>query len=170
MDSVAGLGRIDTTTRQVFAKNRLVVIGAKEVTDTALKLEDVTAARFQRIALASPGVPARTYAEEAIRAAKLWEPLEKRFVYGQNVRQVADYVARGEAQLGFVYESDAKQYADKVKMLTVVDGSLHKPITYPVAVVKDARNADGARKFITLLTGPQGRTILAKHGFTPMTP
>jgi molybdate transport system substrate-binding protein len=47
----------------------------------------------------------------------------------------------------------------------VVAVSLHDPILYPIAVVKDSRQQEAARKFIELVLSSEGQAILVKHGF-----
>jgi molybdate transport system substrate-binding protein len=41
---------------------------------------------------------------------------------------------------------------------------------YPIAVVRDAPNAAGARAFIDYVLSPAGQAILTKHGFLAVTP
>jgi molybdate transport system substrate-binding protein len=43
------------------------------------------------------------YAEECLRSLGLWHPLQPKFIFAENVRQVLEYVARGEVDAGFVY-------------------------------------------------------------------
>jgi molybdate transport system substrate-binding protein len=167
MDSLAAGGLIVPGTRVDIAGNQLVV-AAPSGSDTLHTLRDLTEARFARIAVASPGVPARIYAEEALRAAGLWNALEPKFVYGANVRQVLDYVLRGEASVGFVYRSDAAQFSDRTQIVHIVDSALHRPIRYPVAITKNARNPEGGRAFIQFLRSSQGTAILNRHGFVPV--
>jgi molybdate transport system substrate-binding protein len=52
--------------------------------------------------------------------------------------------------------------------MTAPDAS-HKPIIYPVAVVKGTKNEKAAKGFISLVTSDEGRKILSKYGFKPIT-
>ena len=113
-------------------------------------------------------MPARIYTEEALHAAGLWEEVGPRLVFGENVRQVLDYVARGEAEIGFVYSSDATAFGTRVRVLHRVDSTLHRPIRYPAAIMTDGGNTRGARSFLKMLTGSIGRDILRRHGFSPI--
>lgn len=166
MDSLEKNRLIEPAMRKIFARNRLVVVGAAGA-DTIGSLEKLKEKRFGRIAIASPGVPARTYAEEALRAVGLWDGLNGRFVFGGNVRQVLEYVTSGEADAGLVYMSDAASAGSAAKVIYAVPDSLHRPITYPVAIITRSRDHVDAEKFLTVLTGPTGRTILVRRGFLP---
>ena len=84
-------------------------------------------------------------------------------MYADNVRQVLDYVARGEVEAGFVYRTDAALMPDKVKIVQTVEG--HAPVRYPVAVVSESRQKALARDFVAFLSGAEGQAILARFGF-----
>jgi molybdate transport system substrate-binding protein len=73
-------------------------------------------------------------------------------------------VSRGEAPLGIVYETDAK-VDPKVRIAAVFPEDSHKPIVYPVAVVKTSKNANAA-KFVAFLSGPAAKEIFVKYGFS----
>jgi molybdate transport system substrate-binding protein len=165
MDSLDNGGKIVHDSRHTFAHNGLVVVTTADNTDTLTELSEASLTRYDRIAIASPGVPARIYAEEALRNAELWNVLERRFVFGGNVRQVLDYVARGEAPIGFVYSSDATAFGKKIRVLLQVPESLHRPISYPAALVVDGPNPTGAEAFMKILLGPTGQNILGRYGF-----
>lgn len=149
--------------RKIFARNRLCVVLSRTADSALGTLSDLTRPSYARIALASPGVPARIYAEEALRSVKLWEALQPRFVYGANVRQVLDYVATGEVDCGFVYTSDAASASMKVALL--IDSTLHRPIRYPAAVVGNAKHAAIARTFVEYLQSSKAQELLRTYGF-----
>jgi molybdate transport system substrate-binding protein len=73
------------------------------------------------------------------------------------------YVARGEAPLGIVYETDAKAEPN-VKIVGIFPESSHAPILYPAALTKDAKPE--ARGFLTYLSSPKAEAVFAKDGFT----
>lgn len=150
--------------RHNFAGNALVLITPLQGGLPLTRLADLQRPEVKLIALGKPeGVPAGRYAKRALEAAQLWPVLEPRTVYAQNVRQALDYVARGEVEAGFVYSTDAAVQRDKVKLLFSVP--TETPISYPIAAVRSAPNADGARKFIAFLLSPEGQAVLARFGF-----
>ena len=108
-------------------------------------------------------VPAGRYAKAALDAAQLWLHLESRLVYTQNVRQALDYVAREEADAGFVYATDVAVMADKLRVAFEVTTA--SPVRYPIAVIRDSRQAALAAAFVTQVTGADGQATLARFGF-----
>jgi molybdate transport system substrate-binding protein len=163
MDKARQKGLVAAPSIKDFAENELVLITPK---GSAVKgLKDLNGESVKRIAVGKPEtVPAGHYAKEALEKNGMWSGLEPKFIYAEHVRQVLDYVARGEVDAGFVYATDAAIAADKVKVVCDVGG--HKPIVYPIAVVSSAKNPALAGKFIEYVLGGKGQAVLAKYGFT----
>ena len=163
MDRAEREGLLLTGSRRDFAGNRLVLIvpaGRQQLSS----LGELAQSRFGRIAMGSPRtVPAGRYAKAALDRAQLWDRIEPRCVFALNVRQVLDYVAREEADAGFVYATDAAFMSDKVKIAFEVPTPM--PVRYPVAVVRASRYAGEARAFVDLLVSEPARKILASYGF-----
>jgi molybdate transport system substrate-binding protein len=88
-------------------------------------------------------------------------------VFAENVRQVLDYVARGEVDAGFVYSTDAAIRPQGVKEAFGAPDNSYRPVVYPGAVVAASTQVTLARAFLDLLTGEQGRAVLARFGFQP---
>jgi molybdate transport system substrate-binding protein len=148
--------------------NRLVLISAKDNPLTleikpGLKLAEVLG--DGRLAVGDPSnVPAGIYAKEALTKLKIWDSVQPKLAPAGDVRAALTLVSRGEAPLGIVYETDAKVDA-KIRTVAVFPEDSHKPIVYPVAVVKTSKNADAA-KFVAFLDGPAAKEIFAKYGFS----
>jgi molybdate transport system substrate-binding protein len=148
--------------------NRLVLIAGKD-SKTALKIEP--GAKLSetlgggRLAVGDPSnVPAGIYAKEALTNLKLWDSVEPKLAPAADVRAALTLVSRGEAPLGIVYETDAKVDAN-VRIVSVFPYDSHKPIVYPVAVVKTTKNPDAA-KFVAYLSGSAAQEIFVKYGFS----
>lgn len=163
MSRALAAGAIVGATRRDFAANRLVVVVAASARPPAA-LADLRDDRFRRIALGSPQtVPAGRYAKDALERANLFAALEPRFVFAQNVRQVLDYVAREEADAGFVYATDAAIMADKVRV--AFDVATSTPVRFSIAVVRDSKRAALAEAFVAYVAGSAGQQTLRRHGF-----
>ena len=162
MDKAVAAKVVEPATRKNFALNDLVLIvpaGSKK----PAKLEDLKA--LKRIAIGNPeSVPVGRYTKDSLTNAKLWEAVQPQLIMGNSVRQVLDYVARGEVDAGFVYRTDAKQLADKVDVVMIVEG--HDPVSYPIAVVNTGKDAKMGQEFINFVISPEGQAVLAKYGFS----
>lgn len=151
-------------TRRDFASNRLVVAVPAASKLQWRTLADLGQPGVQRLTTGNPAsVPAGRYARSALEKAGQWQALEPKFVFATNVRQALDYIARGEVEAGLVYQTDVASQADKVRAVLAVPTTA--PISYPLAVLKDAPNAAGARGFADFIMSPGGQAILARHGF-----
>jgi molybdate transport system substrate-binding protein len=166
MDRAVRAGVVDATTRRVFATNTLVIVVPADGSARIASVADLAGPAVRRIAIGKPEtVPAGRYAGEALAAAGIAAAVQPRLVFADHVRQVLDYVARGEVDAGFVYRSDAAVMASRVRVAAPARG--HAPITYPVAAVKDSRHAAPARRFVAFLGSGEAQAVLAKHGFGP---
>ena len=164
MDKAAAEGVIDTKTRRDFALNSLVIAAPLNSKLRINKLGDLESERFDRIALGNPAsVPGGRYSKAVLEKAGLWQALQPKIITTQHVRQSLDYVARGEVDAGFVYNTDAALMKDKVKVLKTVP--TEKPVSYPIAVTKQSKAAAEAKRFAAYVLSPKGRAVLNKYGF-----
>jgi len=147
--------------------NRLVLIAGKNNPLTleikpGLNLGELLGS--DRLAVGDPSnVPAGIYAKEALIKLKIWDGVQAKLASAADVRAALVLVSRGEAPLGIVYETDAK-VDPNVRTVAVFPEDSHKPIRYPVAVVKASKNADAA-KFVAFLSEPAAQAIFTKYGF-----
>ncbi len=163
MDRAASSGRIDKQTRKDFAANSLVLVVPVGSAAPAA-LADLNQPSYKRIAIGNPdSVPAGRYAKEALVQAGLWDTLQAKLVDAQNVRQALDYVARGEAEAGFVYATDAATQAQKVHVAMRVPTAT--PVRYPVAVIAASTQKSMAQDFVQFLFSASGQAVLAHYGF-----
>ena len=168
MDRAAAAKVIDPATRRDFAGNMLVVIVAAG-TKAPAALRELSDATYARVAIGNPdSVPAGRYAKQALVEANLWDALQLRLVPTQNVRQALDYVARGEAQAGFVYATDAAVLRDKVSVALTVPTPT--PVRYPIAVTTASTHAGLARQFVEFISSPAAQAVLGRYGFTSVAP
>ncbi len=164
MDRAGNQKLLAPGSRRTFARNALVVVIPSDAKARPSALADLQQPAFRRITLGSPAsVPAGRYARGALEAAKLWQSVEPRAVFAQNVRQALDYVARGEVEAGFVYATDAMILKDKVQVAFSVPTTT--PILYPAAAIAGRANSDAARRFVDFLLSPEAQAVLARQGF-----
>ena len=164
MDRAQKQNLIVVDTRSNFVANKLVVVLPSSSLKTVQSLADLAKPEFARLGIGTPeSVPAGRYAKQALEQAGQWNALGGKYVFGQNVRQVLDYVARGEVDAGFVYVTDAALMSDRVRV--ALEAPTSQPILYPIAVVKGGGNEKFARRFVDFVKSESGRQVLARFGF-----
>uniref|UniRef100_C5CWS5 Molybdenum ABC transporter, periplasmic molybdate-binding protein n=1 Tax=Variovorax paradoxus (strain S110) TaxID=543728 RepID=C5CWS5_VARPS len=155
---------IDAATRRNFASNALVLIEPARDGAGVQSLQDLAGAGVRKIAVGKTAtVPVGRYTRQVLEGAGLWSVLEPKFVQADSVRQVLDYVARGEVEAGFVYRTDAAVMSEKVRVAFAPTTAT--PVSYPVAVVADSRQKALAGDFVAFLSSEAAREVLARHGF-----
>ena len=168
MDELDRRGFIVAGSRRVFARNVLTVIKPADSKVDIASPADLLAPRVSRVVIGNPKtVPVGQYAEECLRTLGLWDKVQPKLVFAENVRQALDYVARGEVDAGFVYTTDAAVRGRDIKEAFRPAEDTYRPVIYPVAIVKGARHLALAAAFIELLAGPDGRQVLGRFGFLP---
>jgi molybdate transport system substrate-binding protein len=65
---------------------------------------------------------------------------------------------------GLVYQTDAFINPD-VRILALAEPEWHRPLVYPIAVVKDSHAPDMARQFVSFAVGETGQIIMERYGF-----
>lgn len=147
--------------------NGLVIVVPKGNPAGAKGPADLAGGRVRRVALAGENVPAGTYAEQALKAAGIYQALVdgKKLARGHDVRATLAYVERGEAEAGVVYSTDAA-ISKAVETVFTFDPSSHEKIVYPRVLLKDAERNDPARRFYDYLGSPEAAEVFRKYGFT----
>lgn len=166
MDYVGARNLIDTATRRDLLGNRLVLVAPQDS-----KIEVKIAPNFPlakalgrgRLSTGDPdSVPVGKYARGALTSLGVWNDVADRLIRAENVRSALSFVARGEAPLGIVYETDAR--VDKgVRVVDVFPQTTHLPIIYPVAATATAHAA--ATPFLKYLQSDGARASFKKFGF-----
>ncbi len=167
VDDLSKAGLVDDATRRIVAGNALVLIVPADSKVALTGFEQLKGPAISRVAIGEPKtVPAGQYAMQVLRALNLESDLSSRLIYGSNVRQVLDYVERGEVSAGIVYATDARQAGPKVKVVATADVSLHEPVVNPAVVIKSSGKKSLAIRFLDYVLSDKGQSVLAAHGFT----
>ncbi|HLN85681.1 MAG TPA: molybdate ABC transporter substrate-binding protein [Candidatus Limnocylindrales bacterium] len=165
MDKADKANLIVAGTRFNFVGNRLVLAVPIDSPLRFTALEELNGKSVRRIAISQAAtVPVGRYTKAVLDKARLWHPLQDRFIYTQNVRQTLDYLARGEVDAGFVYSTDAQLMKARVRVALEITTT--QPVTYPIGVVAASKNIRLARQFVDLVNSSTGQTILQQFGFT----
>ena len=168
MDYLQQRNLIDPKTRIDLLGNKLVLVAPKDSKVTTTIAPGFPLAKLLgdgKLAMADPNsVPAGKYGKAALTKLGAWSSVEKQFASAENVRAALLLVARGEAPLGIVYQTDAAAEPG-VKVVAAFPPDTHPPIVYPMAPVAGGKNPD-APGFAAYLRGPAARALFEAQGFT----
>jgi molybdate transport system substrate-binding protein len=166
MDALEKQELILRGTRQDLVRNTVVLVAPANSFGIS-SFNDLRSPSVKVVAIGEPQtVPAGKYAQEILTHLGLYDSLRPKFVFAKDVRQVLTYVASGDADAGIAYATDAKTTA-KVKVVTTAPEDSHAPVVYPVAVLKDSKNASSAKAFVAFLHSSVAQSVFEKFGFSP---
>ena len=172
MDYGQQKGLIKPDTRSNLLGNRLVLVAPKDSNISANIQPGFDLAALLkggRLAMGNvDAVPAGKYGKAALEKLGAWDGVKDKIAQAESVRAALLLVARGEAPLGIVYQTDAA--ADPtVKIVGTFPENTHPPIIYPIALTKDSTNPD-AVAFLNFLRSPAARPAFERQGFTVLGP
>jgi len=156
-------GLLTPGSRAIYARGRLVMWLPPGSTLKADRIQDITAKSFERIAIAKPDVaPYGRATVESLQSMGIWNEIESRVIYGQNVSQTKQYVATGNAEVAFIPLALVKP--GEGRYIEVGD-ELHHPIDQALGIVKDSAKQAAARKFVDFLLSPEGQDLMTQKGY-----
>ena len=170
MDYAVDKKSVVENTRYTLLGNDLVLIAPKSDSAKAVTINAQTdwksLLKGERLAVGDPDhVPAGIYAKEALQKLGAWDTVSPLLAPANNVRAALALVERNESPYGIVYGSDAVA-SDKVQVVGHFPADRHKPVEYPMAVVKEHQNAT-VNAFYSYLQGPDAAAVFKQYGFTP---
>ena len=170
MDDVVAKKSVIDSTRYTLLGNDLVLIAPNSAGEKAVTIAANTdwkgLLKGERLAVGDPDhVPAGIYAKEALQKLGAWDSVAPMLAPANNVRAALALVERNESPYGIVYGSDAVA-SHKVHVVGRFPENSHKPVEYPMAVVKEHQNA-AVDAFYTYLQGPDAAAVFKQYGFTP---
>ncbi|MET9358402.1 molybdate ABC transporter substrate-binding protein [Streptomyces sp. NPDC006617] len=144
-----------------FVRNRLEIATLPGNPDQVTSLKDLTGDGL-KVVLCDKAVPCGAAAQKALTAAGLeLTPVS----YEEDVKSALNKVVLKEADAAVVYRTDVKAAGDKVTGVEFPESA--KAVNdYPIALLKDAPNADAGQAFIELVRSAAGQKVLTGAGFT----
>jgi len=152
---------------QPYAVGR-IVLWSMSRDASKMTLADLADPTIQKIAIANPKhAPYGKRAEEALKAAGMWEKVEAKLVYGENIAQTAQFVQTGNAQVGIIALSLAlSPELAKQGGYALIPDKLHQPLEQGFIVTKRAADNALARKFALFMAGKEARAVMTRYGFS----
>ncbi len=163
IDQLEQKGLIIPDSKAVYARGRITLWTANESPVRFQGIEDLARPEIQRIAIANPDhAPYGLAAKQALQSAGVWDRVQPKLVYGDNIRQTLQYAQTGNVEVAIV---SLTLSINSNGRWTLIPEELHQPIDQGLAIMKTTRNEQAARDFITFLSSPQGKAIMKKYGF-----
>ncbi|HKI97421.1 MAG TPA: molybdate ABC transporter substrate-binding protein [bacterium] len=120
---------------------------------------------FRALAIANPRTaPYGAAAQQVLQHLGLWAPLQGRIVQGENIAQTYQYVASGNAALGFVALSQLKAAHPHADAWLPPEG-WYRPIEQQALLLRHGAQSPAARAFLTFLRGPRARRVIETLGY-----
>ncbi len=132
-----------------------------------MSLTDLADPSIRKIAIANPKhAPYGKRAEEALRAAGVWNAVANKLVMGENIAQTAQFVHTGNADVGIIALSLALNKALAAQgRYALIDDRLHEPLDQGFIITRRAAGNALARQFADFMAAPEARRIMIRHGF-----
>ena len=165
VDALERKGLLLADSRRSLLTNTLVIVVTADATKAPKSAADLAKPEIKKLALAEPAtVPAGIYAREYLQKLGLWDAVKDKVVPTENVRGALAAVESGNVEAGIVYKTDAL-ISKKVKVAVEISATEGPKISYPLAVVKDSKQPESAKKFAGHLASPAARGVFEKFGF-----
>ena len=126
--------------------------------------QTLAAGDFTRLAIANPlTAPYGAAATQLMRELGVYQALMPRLVQGSNIAQTYQFVATGNAELGFVALSQIIRHREGSRWIVPED--LYTPIAQDAVLLQHARDKPAAAAFLAFLNSPAARAIKADYGY-----
>jgi molybdate transport system substrate-binding protein len=158
MDSVVSAG--DATNPTNFVSNTLEIAVPPSNPGKITALADLAKSGV-KVAVCAPAVPCGVVAAKVFANAKL---TVKPVANEADVKSTLAAVESGEVDAGLVYVTDVRSAGSKAKGIVIPD-AVNASTTYPIAVLKHAKNAPLAQAFVDFVLSDAGQTVLTADGF-----
>jgi len=163
VDQLEQKGLIIPDTKAIYARGRITLWTSNESPLRLQGIADLARPEVQRIAIANPDhAPYGLAAKQALQSAGIWERVQAKLVYGDNIRQTLQYAETGNVEVAIVSLSLSVPGNGR---WTLIPEELHQPIDQGLAVIKGTKNEQAARAFAAFISSSQGKAVMKKYGF-----
>ncbi|MEO8097963.1 MAG: molybdate ABC transporter substrate-binding protein [Acidobacteriota bacterium] len=160
VDALVASGHVMRDTRAVYARGQLALWAPGGGVES---LQDLAGDGVKFVAIAQPELaPYGQAAVEALKAAGLWDAVQPKLVYANNISQAKQFAMTGNADAALTAYSLVFQEPGTV---LVVDAKLHQALDQAMGVVSGSVHEAAARQFAAFVKGARGRAILTKNGY-----
>ncbi len=155
-------------TRGLYAVGKIVLwIPKKSKLNFQKELKVILEPEVKRLAIANPKhAPYGRAAEEALRYYGLWDKVQDKLIYGENISQTAQFVQTGAADAGII----ALSLAISPRMENEGDYWIIPAVSYSrleqaYIVLQRGKDKSSVKSFLEFVQGKNGKKILSRYGF-----
>jgi molybdate transport system substrate-binding protein len=160
IDQLIAAGKLLADSRAIYARGQLALWVPKGELSS---LDDLTRPEIRMIAIAQPELaPYGQAAVEAMRTAGLWDRLQPKLVFANNIGMARQFAATGNAEAAFTAYSLVMQEPGTILK---VDPKLHAPLDQALGILTASTQQEPARAFAAFLASKEGKTILRNSGY-----
>ncbi len=163
IDELDQKGLIVPDSKTIYARGRITLWTTQESPIRLQGIADLARPEVQRIAIANPDhAPYGLAAKQALQSAGVWDRVQSKLVYGDNIRQTLQYAQTGNVEVAIVALSLSVQSNGR---WSLIPEELHQPIDQALAIMKSSKKEQAARAFANFINSPQGKAVMKKYGF-----
>lgn len=149
----------------ILLENSIVLIKPKNSKLKVSSFNDLIKPEVKKIAIGEiSSVPVGQYSMEIFNNLKINEKVSNKLIYGKDVLSVLSWVESDNVDLGIVYKTDAIS-STRVIIIANAPANSHKPVEYPIGIVKDSKNIGKSQQFIKFLKSNKAKALFKKYGF-----
>ena len=156
-------GRGMAGSRFTYAVGKLILWSPKpDLVDS--RADTLKQRTFRYLAIANPRLaPYGVAARQVLQSLELWQDMQGRLVRGENIGQAFQFVASGNAELGFVARSQVRYLGQEATgSAWAVPQTLYDPIEQQAVLLSDKQ---AARAFMSFMRSEEVIRIIRDHGY-----
>lgn len=160
-----GLDFVLQGTRVNLLENKVVLAVPDDNKAGIESFADLATDKLSLLCIGNEDVPVGAYTLEILDFLGVREELESsgKLTYGSNVKEVTTQVKEGTVDAGVIYATDA--FSANLKVVDEATKDMCRQVIYPAAVMKNTKNEQAARDFLSYLQGEDAMAVFASVGF-----
>lgn len=160
--ALAAAGAADPSSIMIYAHGRLAMVASDSDLDLNRGFLLLTQPETKRIAIANPEVaPYGRAAKAALQQVGIWDRIQTKMVFGDNVAQTAQFVSSGNADIGLI----GAAHVPAGQSAWIVPQAMY-PVIEQAGIVTTAGAANPlAPRYLQFLRSSAGRNRLQQCGF-----
>ena len=153
------------TAPQPYALGHLVLWSPKQ-NMAGISLSQLAEFNFNRLAIAQPAhAPYGQRAKQALQAAGVWQKVEPKIVYGENIAQTAQLAQSGGADIALIALSLAKFPELASQGYQLIPAELHQPLLQAYVITRHGAANHNAERFSAFMGTSEVLSIMQRYGF-----